>query len=355
MEGKTNSMDISIVIPVYNNWEFTKVCLETVALGFAQNSEISYEIIVVDNASFDATESQISTLNFSNLQYEKLTQNFGFAIASNKGAEIATGKYLLFLNNDIKIFPNAIEYLYKAIHSASNIGVVGSRLLYPNFTIQHAGLAMDENYDWWHIFRNYPGSHPLVLEKRKMQAITGASMMLRREDFFKVGRFDESYLNSHEDLDLCFKIRRLEKDILYEPDSVMIHYESITDGRYGSNEKNRFVELWKKEARYDYTEKTLVYAEKKFSLYNTSLLDSNLERVYFSKNDALDGSFAKMQTRDLLQITMERLRLEQTIKKQQHEISSLRQEHYLVIMRLGKIILWFPNLLRRLIRWIWKS
>lgn len=345
-------MEISIIIPLYNNWQLSQNCLQSIAGGIS--AELSYEIILIDNASYDDTAQQIQKLATPTIRYVQNEKNLGFARACNLGAQEASGNYLLFLNNDIIVLSAAITASYQALTTLPNIGIVGSRLLYPDYTIQHAGLAMDENYDWWHIYRGYTGFHPLVLERRIFQAVTGAAMMLSALDFSHVGGFDESYLNSHEDLDLCLKIRQMGKEILYEPESVMFHFESASDGRYGFNEKKKFIKKWQSVAKNDYKEKTYYYAQKKADIYQQLHTEKLAQKeitnlAYMDKEQIL--WFCQ---REFYQQSQKRFELELELKQLKAQLDRVIDEHYLINIRIGKILLFIPQILKKLLQRIFK-
>ena len=261
----------SIIIPVFNNLDFTKRCLKSLFESIESGSKevVTFEVIVVDNGSFDGTSEWIQSMIesdsiYSKIVYLKQETNLGFAKGCNSGAQIAQGKYLIFLNNDTEVFPEAIETLISVAARNSGIGVVGCRLLYPNRTIQHVGMALNSNLDWLHVFRGYPAEHPAVMERKAFQAVTGACFLIPKELFFQVNQFDEGYLNSYEDIDLCFKVRAAGRSVIYEPNAVLFHLEGMSSGRSVGEDKNRerFFSRWKDQVRVDYYEHTDRYLEK---------------------------------------------------------------------------------------------
>ncbi|MEI7463198.1 MAG: glycosyltransferase family 2 protein, partial [Candidatus Taylorbacteria bacterium] len=130
-------MKTSIIIPIYNQKKFTKNCLESI---FECGSKYEFEVIVVDNASTDGSReylfefaTKVTTI------YNK--RNEGFAKACNQGANIAKGGYLLFLNNDTVVTNNWLDILVKELDGNNKLAIVGPKLLYPDDTIQHAGIV----------------------------------------------------------------------------------------------------------------------------------------------------------------------------------------------------------------------
>ena len=239
-----SSFSCSIIIPVFNKIELTQQCLTHLA---KVTDKPSYEVIVVDNGSTDGTKEFLSTLG-GDIQVINNSGNFGFAKGCNQGARAAKGKHFVFLNNDTVPKPGWLSSLVEEAESHENIGVVGSKLLYADDTIQHAGVAISKTFlTPYHLFRGVSESLPVVNTRKELQAVTAASMLVRKETFEKVGGFDEGYMNGFEDVDLCLKIRQIGKKIVYQPRSCLYHLESQTQGRKDHDVENtkRFLARWK--------------------------------------------------------------------------------------------------------------
>ncbi len=234
------SCDVSIIIPVYNQSFYTQNCLNKIYENTL--SKKSYEIIIVDNASEDNTCEVVESFRkkFPDIKYVRNKQNLKFAKACNIGAGNADGKYLIFLNNDTEVQKGWLENAIKRLEMDDNIGIVGAKLLYPDRTIQHCGIVFVRSYDKeipvWpvHRFRGADENYPGVLKPKKLHAVTGACMFIRKELFIKLNGFDENYGMYFEDIDLCFKATQLGKSIIYEPNCVVIHHE----GKSGTNRKD---------------------------------------------------------------------------------------------------------------------
>jgi len=224
---KNKSKTTSIIIPVFNNVEYTKQCL----MALIENTPTSlYQVIIVDNGSTDGTKEFLKCLTGS-LKIISNRENLGFAKACNQGASAADGDYLVFLNNDTKVQPGWLEESAKVLENDSDVGAVGSRLLYPNGSIQHAGVVMlgidgVNSLLPRHVFVQEPSDSDFVNVPMLFQAVTAACMIVRKSDFDSVNGFDESYWNGSEDVDLSFKLTQAGKKIVYQPKSVVIHYES---------------------------------------------------------------------------------------------------------------------------------
>ena len=209
----STSPQVSIIIPVFNRARYTLKCLQALAANTAYDN---FELIVVDNASSDETPQLLATLG-GDVQVIRNEENLGFAKACNQGARAAVGSLLLFLNNDTEPRPGWLEAMVQAMDSAPDVQVVGNKLLYPNGTIQHAGVAFRPDGVPYHIFKCLPADHPAVNRVERFQAVTAACMLVRRETFFGQGCFDESYHNGYEDMDFCMKVTTSGGGIVYTP------------------------------------------------------------------------------------------------------------------------------------------
>ena len=230
VEAKTNEFDLSIIIPVYNNIELTLQCLDSIEKTAPKN--LNYEVIIVDDASTDDVKSAIN--NYSGNQVVRLLSNSSnskFAVSCNNGAEDARGKVLVFLNNDTIALEDWLNSGYYTLLSDSNIGIVGAKLLYPDNTIQHAGVEFHVRKNhylplWpYHIHRNLHTNAEQVNQQKEYPAVTGACLFIEKKLFNDVNGFDENYGMYFEDVDLCFKVSELKKRIVYEPSCTLYHLE----------------------------------------------------------------------------------------------------------------------------------
>jgi len=247
----------SIIIPAHNLWHHTRSCLDAVH----KTVNCPCEVIVVDNGSTDETPNALEPL-ISNqspgqnvvLHTIRLPQNLGFAIACNRGADQARGKYLVFLNNDTRPQEGWLEPLIEELESDPEVAVVGSKLLYPDQTIQHAGIVVSKDKVPFLIYRGFDNEHEAVNKSRDFPAVSAACMMVSRALFLKLNGFDEHYQNSFEDVDFCLRVasQREEGDnvvptkIRYCPKSVVTHLEESTPGRHDHDDQNlaHFLDKW---------------------------------------------------------------------------------------------------------------
>ncbi|MBP8696457.1 MAG: glycosyltransferase [Syntrophobacterales bacterium] len=249
----------SIIIPVFNQVDFTSRCLE--ALYANTPLDRVHEVIVVDNASSDGT---VAFLEEARKRYPKLKvlnnrENLLFARACNQGADIAGGDVLVFLKNDTEPRPGWFDRAMERLERDDSIGAVGVKLLYPDGTVQHCGIQFFRNvhpsYTVWPLHRHLHASadDPRVNVPSDVDAVTGACLFIRTRLFRRIGGFEEGYGMYFEDTDLCFKVRRAGKRVFYEPASVVIHHEGKSsptrDVVHALNETSarRFFKTWKED------------------------------------------------------------------------------------------------------------
>jgi GT2 family glycosyltransferase/SAM-dependent methyltransferase/Flp pilus assembly protein TadD len=242
-EASAKSFVCSIIIPTWNKVELTSQCLTALA---SSTTDISFEVIVVDNGSTDGTPEFLRSLG-GDVQLILNKDNLGFAKACNQGARAARGKYLVFLNNDTIPQPGWLSSLVSEVDFHPEVGIVGSKLLYPDGMVQHAGVVRDSQHLLpYHIYKSFAGDHPAVNQRREFQIVTAACLLIRRALFERVGGFDEAYVNGFEDADLCLKVREQGHVVVYQPRSVVVHLESQTPGRKAHDKANaaRFLDRW---------------------------------------------------------------------------------------------------------------
>ncbi|MFZ2603831.1 MAG: glycosyltransferase family 2 protein [Candidatus Omnitrophota bacterium] len=177
---------VSVIIVNYNGKKYLKNCFDSLLQGLYAN----IEIILVDNGSSDGSVEFVGDA-YKNVQLLDLKNNFGLAIASNKGAEIAKGEYLFFFNNDTVADSNLITRLVEAVKEDSEIGIAGCKTYtYDGKCLINSGVACD-------IF-GYPygNGQPFYVD---------AGIFIRKQLFEKIGRFDEKLFLYGEDRDICWR------------------------------------------------------------------------------------------------------------------------------------------------------
>ncbi len=228
-------LTVSVIIPVFNKWEYTFKCLMAVAVN---TRDVAHEVIVVDNASSDDTAQALPLLD--GVRVQRNDKNLGFARACNQGAAMARGKYLMFLNNDTEVRARWLSSMVEILDGEPDVAVVGSKLLFPDGTLQHGGVifayAAPLPVTPLHLQYRRPESESR--QRMNLRAVTAACMLIRGEVFRAVGTFDEGYVNGYEDVDLCLKVSQTGARIVYTPDSVAVHHESVSEGRFNADSNN---------------------------------------------------------------------------------------------------------------------
>jgi GT2 family glycosyltransferase/glycosyltransferase involved in cell wall biosynthesis len=240
----------SLIVPVWNRVDLTSQCLERLV---ATTDPDRAEILVIDNGSSDETPSLLRSYA-GRVRALHSESNLGFGGGCNEAARSARGELLVFLNNDTLALPGWLDALEHAVDQDAGAGIVGSRLLFPDGTIQHAGVAIARRtlapYLFW---RGVAADAPMVSRRRELQAVTGASMLVRASLFRALGGFDPGYRNGFEDVDLCLRAGERGWRVLYEPASTLHHLESQTPGRRAHDAANleRFLARWGHPHRAD--------------------------------------------------------------------------------------------------------
>lgn len=214
---------VSVIIPVFNKVELTKQCLESIAAHIPQTT---FEVIIVDNGSTDATSDSVieASGKWPWLRYHKFDTNRKFAAACNQGVLLSQYSHVLLLNNDTILSDNWLDSLYSTFDDPS-VGICGSKLLYPDGTVQHAGIFFRPDLVPFHQFTRQSSSSPNVSCPLQVTAVTGASLMTRKSIFDFVGGIDESYGMYFEDVDFCLKVLKAGFKIIYNPASTFVHLE----------------------------------------------------------------------------------------------------------------------------------
>ena len=235
---------VSIIIPTKDNAKLLQACIESIQ---TKSSYKNYEIIIVDNNSKkDETKRYLNTLKHRVLSYP---EPFNFSSINNLAVANAKGEHIVFLNDDTQVISQDwIERMLE--HSVKpNVGAVGALLLYPNDTIQHAGVLIGVGGITIHAFEGLPkdnmGYKGLVQQIRECSAVTGACLMIKKRLFDQVGGFDEHFAYSFNDIDICLRLREKGYLIIYTPHAVLYHRGTATRS-YTDDEKEivYFVNRW---------------------------------------------------------------------------------------------------------------
>lgn len=222
---------ISIMIATRDRIDLLSRCISSI---IHKTSYPNYEIIVVDNES----KSEEAREYFRNFEHRLLQFQgpFNFSALNNLAVEQSTSPWLLFLNNDVEVIDGDWLTIMAEHVQRPEVGAVGPRLLYPNDTVQHAGVILGVGGIAEHAFRHFPADAPGVCRQlqvtRNYSSVTGACLLTRRDVFEQVGGFDEERLPvTFSDVDLCLKMRRAGYLIVYTPFARLYHHESATRRR----------------------------------------------------------------------------------------------------------------------------
>ncbi len=252
---------ISIFILCYNKVEFTVRCLR----ALEQNTDYgNYEVILVDNASVDDTPPLLETYA-RRMTYVRAPQNLGFVGGNNLAALHASGEFIVFLNNDTEPQSGWLTELHQQFVRDARAGAAGSMLLYPNGMLQEAGGTVFSDATGWNYGRGQDPRIGKFTFVREVDYCSAAALMVRRDLFERLGRFDERFAPAYyEDTDLCFGIRKLGYKVIYCPTSKVIHHEGITAGtntgsgfkQYQVVNARTFADKWTCELERQHSSKT---------------------------------------------------------------------------------------------------
>ena len=247
-------MDLSIIFVNWNSLDYLRECIPSI---HEYTRGIEYEIIVVDNASPEKNVALL-TREFPEVKLIDSSRNLGFAGANNLGVRNSSGRNLLFLNPDTKLVRSAINIMLESLNALPDAGIVGCRLLNSDFSIQTSSIQkfptiVNQLCDMEFLRNRWPGGRlwdisPLFSDAKepvKVEVISGACMLMRREVFEKIGYFSEDYFMYAEDLDLCYKARQAGYYNYYLGKGSIVHY-----GGKSSTPKWAIVMKWKSILRF---------------------------------------------------------------------------------------------------------
>ena len=244
---------VSIIIPVYNNFRYTFKCIKSIV---KENMNIPYEIIIADDMSNDLTK--YINYFFVNVYINKNEKKHGFVMNCNMAANLAKGKYIAFLNNDVQVKKGWLSNLVKLIESSEKIGMVGSKLIYPNGTLQEAGGIIWRDGSGYNYGKGKDSEMAEYNYVKEVDYISGASILIRKCIWDEIGGFDERFSPAYyEDTDLGFEVRKHGYKVMYQPMSVVIHLEGISNGKdlhsglkkFQIKNQKKFIEKWKEELK----------------------------------------------------------------------------------------------------------
>lgn len=240
-------MKLSIVIVNTNEWKVLRPCLVSV---FTQTTGLSFEVIVVDNASTDGSRDMLAR-EFPNVQVISNSRNLGFAASNNRGFKVAQGDYVLMLNPDTEILDGAIQKTVDFLERHPNAGIAACRLVFADGSLQRSLYTfpgiwnifcettfLSKVFPHTKLFGNYTLTHFDYGEERQVDAVCGAYLLMRKEVLNRVGLLDEQFFMYTEEVDLCYRAKKEGFEVWFSPAGTVIHHWG------GESASNRRVILW---------------------------------------------------------------------------------------------------------------
>lgn len=233
---------VSIVVPTKDHIDDLDKCLTSIEEKSTWNN---YEIIIVENNSENpetfAYYEKIQK-KYTNIKVVTWDGPFNYSAINNFGIKYASGHYYVLLNNDIEVItPEWMEIMLGYCQRA-DVGIVGAKLYYPDDTIQHAGVVIGVGGFAGHILtqtqREDTGYFGRLQAVQDVSAVTAACLMIRKDIFEQVQGLDEKFEVALNDVDLCLKVRAMNKLVVFHPGVEMYHYESKSRGSETSPEKH---------------------------------------------------------------------------------------------------------------------
>lgn len=266
---------VSIVIPNKDGVHLLDRCVTSI---IQKSTYKNYEIVIVENNSTDprtfefydqlcARDDRVRVVTYAD------AVGFNYAAIMNFGVMQTTGEYLLLLNNDTEVIaPDWIESMMGPC-MRTDVGAVGARLLFPDDTVQHAGVYMclfGPDHIGRYLSRADVGYKQFLVLTHQVMAVTGACLLTKRALFDQLGGLDDSFEVDYNDIDFCLRLRELGLGIVYEPKAELYHYESVTRGlNVGAAKAMRF----RREVGY-FAVRWPQYFEKGDPFYNRNLAQS---------------------------------------------------------------------------------
>ncbi len=228
-------LDLSISIVNWNTRDLLRNCLRSI---YETTHQISYEIFVVDNASSDGSYQMIER-EFPQVRLLRNEENLGFAQANNQALKRSQGRYILLLNPDTIVLERAFAKMVEFMDGNPKVGALGPRILNEDRSLQFSCYSfptistflfhithLDTLFPKNRLMGKYRMSYWDHNDIREVDWVTGACLMVRQEVIQRIGLLDEDYFMFSEDLDWCYRIKRLGWKVYYLPKAEVIHLRS---------------------------------------------------------------------------------------------------------------------------------
>lgn len=244
--------EVSIIIPVYNQFVYTYHCLESILKNTGDS--VRYEVMIANDCSTDDTVRLHEIAK--NVRIITNEENLRFLRNCNHAAEYAKGKYILFLNNDTQVQKDWLQPLVQLMERDSGIGLTGSKLIYANGKLQEAGGIIWKDGTAWNYGNGANPANPEFNYVKDVDYISGAAILIRTSLWKEIGGFDERFAPAYcEDSDLAFEVRKHGYRVVYQPKSEVAHFEGISNGtdltsgvkQYQVENSRKLKKKWMKE------------------------------------------------------------------------------------------------------------
>lgn len=216
---------LSVIILTFNTQKLTNYCVKSLIQNYKRNiDDKDIEIIVADNGSKDNTVPILKKTKEIKIVENK--KNFGFSKGNNLGVKASVGKYILFLNSDIEVRDNSFLEMIEFMDNNPEIGILGAKLT----NIDKSSQSSCGNfYTFLNLIFTLFGADSLMRKNptkiQKVDWVSGASLMIRRELFNKLKGFDERFFMYIEDMELCFRVKKMGFLVYFYPNIKLIHKE----------------------------------------------------------------------------------------------------------------------------------
>jgi GT2 family glycosyltransferase/glycosyltransferase involved in cell wall biosynthesis len=217
---------VSVLIPVYNQIDYTLKCLASIRQHLPT---VTIEIVVADDCSTDATPEVLARVD--GIVVVSHQENFGFLRSCNRAVDSCRGDFVFLLNNDTTVHAGWLDKLVEMFSAHTDAGLVGSKLVYPDGTLQEAGGIVWKDGSGWNYGRNGNPDAPEFNYLREVDYVSGAAILFPRQLFLELGKFDENLAPAYyEDVDFAFSVRKAGRKVYFQPASVITHYEGKSHG-----------------------------------------------------------------------------------------------------------------------------
>lgn len=224
-------MNLSIIVINYNTKDLTLSCLDSIYKQYPKELENGeFEVILIDNASPDGSGKELlnQLKDRKEITFIESKENLGFGRGNNKAAEEAKGEFLLFLNSDTEISDKGLISMVEFLSKNEKVGVLGARLENIDGTNQRSAVKF---YSLPNLFLMLLGLERLGFLRKspanisKVDWVSGASLMIRRNLFEKLNGFDKNLFMYIEDMELCFRVQKANYDVFFYPNIKIVHKE----------------------------------------------------------------------------------------------------------------------------------